>query len=410
MKTFHLLCFLVFTISSTQLEANYVVNRSSATQEVYSTEPLILSNPVCRILGSFVKSIHSLCRVDRIVRPQQKYFSNVLDDLTELTADTLGVVGHTANDVSRLASHLSADENYISSKNVLQCTSVLPFTLIQGGAITGALSQARHGWLQVFNDTYGMPFTKKGNYLGGEAVIETPDPFVDKRTKMRGVVCTPIQHHVDIDPLDFDRNLSCLAKKLSYNSEILNSERWFPVLDYHALKNNCIAATDLIVSCAGGKQTQFPNFGIGDHLDSDRDIKIEEHLDLHDVDKKYLSIKNTEETKVFVLIEQLRKNAGANFKSSQFKWQINKFGRAMAIYFQVLHDSQIQIKDSWRFKSIYNLMQHTLSKSIVKNNDILEIVNFLDSAFDSVSYYVVTTRKMTWDEICHKAKLECDVL
>lgn len=162
----------------------------------------------------------------------------------------------------------TADASFINTRSVEVCTIPLPVT--SHIRINRLLLNTKHIYLKVAGKTFGTPFTKEKTYFGGEAHLYTEDPFF-KKFKGQGEKCYPTSFHSTDREEDYQKRLSCIASKMSIeSSEDLNRRDWYPIFDYHALKNNCGSMANFVVECAKGEFTESINYSVGDRVEDDK--------------------------------------------------------------------------------------------------------------------------------------------
>lgn len=171
---------------------------------------------------------------------------------------------------SALKAHAYQTE-YLSTRKVEVCTIPLPVT--SHIVINRMIFNTKHIYLKVNGKTYGTPFTTKGTYFGGDAHLYSDD-ILYLRTKAEGEECFPT-HYFYEDEEKYAKKLHCIAEKMTYpNKEQEGLRSWYPVFDYHVLKNNCGSMANYIVECAGGKILKKMNYSIGDVVEPTKDAKI----------------------------------------------------------------------------------------------------------------------------------------
>jgi len=161
---------------------------------------------------------------------------------------------------------------YVSTTKVEVCTIPLPVT--SHIVINRLVFNTKHIYLKVKGETFGTPFTAKGSYFGGDAFLYSEDIFF-KRYKGEGEECFSVHHRqLDLEE-NFEKRLHCIAKKMTVPQKKTSSERlWYPVFDYHFLKNNCGSMANYIVECAEGRILKKINYSIGDKVEDDHPAKI----------------------------------------------------------------------------------------------------------------------------------------
>ena len=157
------------------------------------------------------------------------------------------------------------DLDYELTDTVQICSIPLPVT--SSVLINKAMLGTKHVYMRIGEDTFGTPFTDKQTYFGGDAYLYNQDPFFYK-TQGKGETCFPVKRSKDMTDERFLRKATCLAKKLSVPLKFLeyrtkNTTRWYPVFDYHGVKNNCSSMVDYVVRCADGKVDKNFNFKVG---------------------------------------------------------------------------------------------------------------------------------------------------
>lgn len=176
------------------------------------------------------------------------------------------------------SAHVQAQEiefaGFLPTDLVEVCTIPLPVT--NHIEINRMIFNTKHVYLKTLGNTFGTPFTIKGSYFGGDAYLYTEDIFYEQ-FKGQGEKCFPT-HHMSTENADnFQKRLSCIAKKMAINTNFEPIDReWYPVFDYHFLKNNCGSMANYLVECAGGKITKKINYSIGDSVKPEKEAKIVE--------------------------------------------------------------------------------------------------------------------------------------
>lgn len=163
-------------------------------------------------------------------------------------------------------------QDFVSTSKVEVCTIPLPVT--SHIVINRMIFNTKHIYLKVRGQTFGTPFTAKGSYFGGDAYLYSEDIFY-QRHRGEGEECFPTHYSADDLEEKFERRLLCLAKKMVVASSKENETRqWYPVFDYHFLKNNCGSMANYLVECSGGKILKKINYSIGDKVEPNKEAKI----------------------------------------------------------------------------------------------------------------------------------------
>ncbi|MEK6579730.1 MAG: hypothetical protein AABZ55_10930 [Bdellovibrionota bacterium] len=242
-------------------------------------EPWYEANPLSRLIASYFAAGYNLLRLDRLNGFDSTYFDEVSYATGTAVGHTLGILGDSVNDLSRLFTTLGSI-GMEEDESILQCTSVLPVPALS--SVIGGISQLKHTWLHVGDRNYGMPFTFNNGYFGGPAGIMSPDPLVAWMSP-NGIICTPIRFPKGIKPEVRRKNTECIASQLSLGEipyvpmqweqarETRNKPTRGTILDYNAFLNNCLSAVNYLVSCAGGEISQKPNLGVGGSVPWDKE-------------------------------------------------------------------------------------------------------------------------------------------
>lgn len=162
--------------------------------------------------------------------------------------------------------------DYLNTSLVEVCTIPLPVT--SHIVINRMIFNTKHIYLKVRGQTFGTPFTAKGSYFGGDAYLYSEDIFY-ARHQGEGEECFPTQFRPEDLEEDFEKRLLCLARKMIVPKKDSPDERsWYPVFDYHFLKNNCGSMANFLVECGGGKILKKINYSIGDKVEPTKEAKI----------------------------------------------------------------------------------------------------------------------------------------
>ncbi len=233
------------------------------SSQVFIEEPWYMSNPVSKIVLNLFEAGFNLVRLDRLALDQDgSYIQPLSQSVGDAFGHTVGVLPNFANDFSRAINRIEASiQGYVPAEGVLQCTSFLP--IAANLSILQAATQMKHSWIQVDENSYGMPYPFYPHVISGPAEIARPDPFV-AAGKVKGVVCTPILQPENEDKIQFRNDYKCIADRLS----VADSHPGLQI-EYNAFDNNCVAAARYLTECAGGRLTQSPNFAIGTSLNWD---------------------------------------------------------------------------------------------------------------------------------------------
>ncbi|MFA5582597.1 MAG: hypothetical protein WDA09_00150 [Bacteriovoracaceae bacterium] len=161
---------------------------------------------------------------------------------------------------------------YVTTTKVEVCTIPLPVT--SHIVINRMIFNTKHIYLKVKGETFGTPFTAKGSYFGGDAFLYSEDIFF-KRFNGEGEECFPVHHRqIDLEE-NFEKRLHCIAKKMTVHQKTdLEDRQWYPIFDYHFLRNNCGSMANYLVECAEGKILKKINYSIGDKVEDDHPAKI----------------------------------------------------------------------------------------------------------------------------------------
>ncbi len=158
----------------------------------------------------------------------------------------------------------------VLSRTIHQCKSDLPVRIrVEGLPIDRIL---KHTWLQNGSEeSFGMPFTDSGTYFGGLAHLRTPDSFIARNP--RHLECSPvfIPGADSAEPGNSER-IACVARSLSMPQEPvfqggMDDKSWVANLDYQVFDRNCLKAVRFVLACAGAKESQEVNAGIGGAFD-----------------------------------------------------------------------------------------------------------------------------------------------
>lgn len=115
--------------------------------------------------------------------------------------------------------------------------------------------------------------------------------------------CRPLYRNKNVPHLQFAQNLKCVADQLSVDKKSRQIQTR-PLLDYHFLKNNCAAATRLIVECAGGQVSLRPNLSVGDKFEWDQIVYGEIEY------KNYVISESNYETTIKDVCNKVRESCG----------------------------------------------------------------------------------------------------
>jgi hypothetical protein len=276
-------------------------------ENIFDAEPWYLSNPISRNLFHYLETGYNLIRFDRIFVDQNgSYIDPLSDSAGEAFGHTVGILGDVANDFSRAVNRTGAAvQGFSKAEGILQCTSLLPVTGVSG--LDGVI-QMKHSWIQIGQESYGMPSPFVG-VMNGPSAISSPDPFV-RSQKVRGVVCTAVLKPDEEDPILFKKKYNCIARQLSLS----DSETHRPPLQitYDAFDSNCVSAARFLTECAGGRLTQSPNLSIGTSVSWDDEV-TEARLDGSKVKEFELLFQKITEIKlVYVEFQKKLKNKKGN--------------------------------------------------------------------------------------------------
>lgn len=164
--------------------------------------------------------------------------------------------------------------SYMASADVEICTIPLPVT--GSTVVNKLLLGTKHVYLKIDGKTYGMPYTAKKTYFGGDAYLQTEDPFRGKYGK--GEKCKSVTISDERDQVEFKQKLKCIADKMAIpldpTIEQLAQRDWYPRFDYHVFGNNCSSMVSYLLTCAGEDVNLHFNFGVGDEVPMSKEAKI----------------------------------------------------------------------------------------------------------------------------------------
>ncbi len=155
------------------------------------------------------------------------------------------------------------------------CT--IPLPVFERVRLNQYLAGTKHVFLRVNGKTYGTPYTAKHTYFGGDAYLYSKDLYARDRKNLRHERCFKVLRPKSVDENDFAKKVECLAEKMTMPFKSTNPDltrSWYPVFDYHGIKNNCASMVDYLVSCGGGGVRKLINYSVGNKVSLFKKAKI----------------------------------------------------------------------------------------------------------------------------------------
>lgn len=153
------------------------------------------------------------------------------------------------------------------------CTIPLPVT--KNPNVNKKMLGTTHVYIKINGQTYGMPYTVKRTYFGGDAYFYKEDPFYEDYGQDE--TCRKIKVADPDERAEFTRKIQCIANKISVplnNIKELGTRDWFPIFDYHALQNNCASMVSYLLECAGKRRHLHYNYNVGTQVEMSKEAKI----------------------------------------------------------------------------------------------------------------------------------------
>lgn len=169
-----------------------------------------------------------------------------------------------------------------STESVEVC--IIPLPVFEATRLNRLLLGTHHIYIKVNGKTYGTPHTIDQTYFGGDAYLYSEDLYARRAELVKDERCFPVLRPWDVDDREFSENVECIAERMKAPAKgSADSRSWFPVFDYHGLKNNCGSMADYLVSCGGGKIGKLFNYSVGDRVSLNKRAKIQGLADASDV-------------------------------------------------------------------------------------------------------------------------------
>ncbi len=171
----------------------------------------------------------------------------------------------------------------IASANPMKLTDLveictIPLPVFKGRpGLNQYLLGTKHIYVRVNGKTFGTPFTAKHTYLGGDAYLYSEDLYTRNAKLLKQEKCFKVLRPETLDETEFARKIECLSEKMTMPYKSTNPDltrTWYPIFDYHGIKNNCGSMVDYLVSCGGGKVRKLINYSVGNKVSPSKKAKI----------------------------------------------------------------------------------------------------------------------------------------
>lgn len=153
---------------------------------------------------------------------------------------------------------------------------VIPLPVFEATRLNRLLLGTNHIYIKVNGKTFGTPHTANHTYFGGDAYLYSEDLYARRSELVRDEKCFPIQRPEEVSDEDFTAKIDCIAEKMKVLEKGSTDQRsWYPIFDYHGLRNNCGSMADYLVRCGGGKIGKLFNYSVGDRVPLKKMAKIQ---------------------------------------------------------------------------------------------------------------------------------------